>query len=97
MPPTPALCEERNDAPYVPPRCSQPSYGSCGIYTGQTELVGLCREKWMRGKTIRELESNGNHLAADADDFVLERRERSGLKIIAKNDPRFCAVRRNIQ
>lgn len=41
----------------------------------ETELIRLCREKWMRGKTIRELESDGTHLAADADHFVLERRE----------------------
>jgi len=41
----------------------------------ETELIRLCREKWMRGKTIRELESDGTHLAADADRFVLERRE----------------------
>jgi hypothetical protein len=41
----------------------------------ETELIRLCREKWMAGKTIRERESDGTHLEADADRFVLERRE----------------------
>ena len=41
----------------------------------ETEFIRLCREKWMGGKTIRELESDGTHLAADGDHFVLERRE----------------------
>lgn len=43
----------------------------------ETELIGLCREKWMRGKTIQELEFEGTHLASDANHFVLERRESS--------------------
>ena len=41
----------------------------------ETEFIRLCRENWMRGKTIRELESDGTHLVADGDHFVLERRE----------------------
>lgn len=41
----------------------------------ETELIRLCREMWMRGKTIRELESDGTHLAADAERFIVERRE----------------------
>jgi hypothetical protein len=43
----------------------------------ETEFIRLCREKWMRGKAIRELESVGTHLAADGDHFVLQRRENS--------------------
>lgn len=43
----------------------------------ETELIKLCREKWMEGETIRELESDGTHLATNAEHFVLERRERN--------------------
>lgn len=43
----------------------------------ETELSKLYREKWIRGKTIREVESDATHLAADGDHFVLERRKRS--------------------
>jgi hypothetical protein len=41
----------------------------------ESELIRLCRENWMREKTILELESDGTHLAADTEHFVLERRE----------------------
>jgi hypothetical protein len=43
----------------------------------EAELIGLCREKWMRGTMIQELKSEGTQLAAEANHLVLERRERS--------------------
>ncbi|MCG8649903.1 MAG: hypothetical protein MI861_08720 [Pirellulales bacterium] len=43
----------------------------------ESELIGLCREKWWRGKAIGELEHGGTHLVAGGDHLVIERRERS--------------------
>ena len=41
----------------------------------ESEFIRLCREKWMQGGAIRELEHDGTHLEADGDHFVLERRK----------------------
>lgn len=51
----------------------------------ETELVKLAREKWLRGKTIREVDSDGTHLTADGHDIIVQRRDQNVIFLRSTN------------